>query len=70
MKLILGFSIFNIVLLLTFSVTESYIEPLKAQLLEIDAATSDQLDLIAAVKHNILKNDDKIEKMLSTVTKS
>ncbi|KAK2150783.1 hypothetical protein LSH36_389g01001 [Paralvinella palmiformis] len=52
------------------SITESSVEPLKAQLKELEAATSDQLDLIAAVKHNILKNDDKIEKMLSTVTKS
>ncbi|CAH1774193.1 unnamed protein product [Owenia fusiformis] len=52
------------------SITESSVEPLKAQLAEIDQAIVDQLDLIAAVKCNIKKNDDKIEKMLSSVTKS
>ena len=51
-------------------VTESSIEPLKAQLIELDSSISDQLDLIAAVKANIIRNDDKTEKMLSSITKS
>ncbi len=52
------------------SVTESSVEPLKAQLAELDQAITDQLDLIAAVKSNVLRNDDKIDKMLGTVCKS
>ena len=54
---------------LCFSVTETLIEPMKAHLMEIEAHIEDQLDLIAAVKSNILKNDDRIEKMLGSVTK-
>ena len=53
-----------------FSITENSIEPLKAQLSELDQAIADQLDLIAAVKSNIIRNDDRMEKMLSTVTQS
>ncbi len=45
-------------------------EPLKAQLGELDQAIADQLDLIAAVKSNTMKNDDRIEKMLASVCKS
>jgi len=52
------------------SITESSIEPLKAQLLEVEHSIGDQLDVIAAVKSNIIRNDDRIDKMLSTVTKS
>jgi TRAF3-interacting protein 1 len=52
------------------SVTESLVEPLKAQLAELDSAIRDQLDLIAAVKSTILHNDLKISKMLGAVTKS
>ena len=46
------------------------IEPLKAQLHELESAISDQLDLIAAVKNSIFHNDVKITNMLSSVTKS
>ena len=53
-----------------FSVTEGSVEPLKAQLSELDQAISDQLDLIAAVKSNTIRNDERIEKMLGTVCKS
>ena len=52
------------------SITDSSIEPLKAQLTGLDQAITDQLDLIAAVKSNILRNDERIEKMLSSITKS
>lgn len=55
---------------LFFSITESSVEPLKAQLMELDSAIADQLDLIAAVKANILRNDEKTEKMLNSITKS
>ena len=45
-------------------------EPLKVQLSEVDQAINDQLDLIGAVKSNIIRNDMKIEKMLRTIAKS
>jgi len=51
-----------------FSVTDGSIEPLKTALKELEQAVRDQLDLIAAAKHNIISNDDKIAKMLSSVT--
>lgn len=51
-------------------VTDKAIEPLKAQLAEVDQAIKDQLDLIAATKANISKNDQKIEKLLQSVTRS
>lgn len=51
-------------------VTDKAVEPLKAQLAEVDQAIKDQLDLIAATKANISKNDQKIEKLLQSVTRS
>ena len=59
-----------ITLTVVSSITDSSIEPLKAQLTGLDQAITDQLDLIAAVKSNILRNDERIEKMLSSITKS
>ena len=53
-----------------YSITESSIEPLRAHLTEIDNAIKDQLDLIAAVKSNVLKNEEKMSKMLGSITKS
>lgn len=52
------------------AITERAVEPLKAQLDEVDLAIKDQLDLIGAVKSNIIRNDQKIEKMLRTIAKS
>ncbi|KAL3837111.1 hypothetical protein ACJMK2_022492 [Sinanodonta woodiana] len=52
------------------AITERAVEPLKAQLTEVDQQIKDQMDLIAAVKSNILRNDQKIEKMLRTIAKS
>ncbi|KAK2178911.1 hypothetical protein NP493_525g06005 [Ridgeia piscesae] len=52
------------------NITDTSIEPLKAQLTGLDQAIADQLDLIAAVKSNILRNDERVEKMLSSITKS
>ena len=45
-------------------------EPLYAQLVDIEAATQDQLDLIAAVKANVLRNDERMQKMIGSITKS
>ncbi|XP_052265069.1 TRAF3-interacting protein 1-like isoform X2 [Dreissena polymorpha] len=52
------------------AITERAVEPLKAQLSEVDQAIKDQLDLIGAVKSNIIRNDQKMEKMLRTIAKS
>ncbi|XP_066303335.1 TRAF3-interacting protein 1-like isoform X2 [Branchiostoma lanceolatum] len=49
------------------SITNSEVEPLKAQLSELDQAMGDQLDQIAAVKANIMRNDDKINKMMASM---
>ncbi|XP_076091100.1 TRAF3-interacting protein 1-like isoform X1 [Mytilus galloprovincialis] len=51
-------------------VTDKAVEPLKAQLSEVDQAIKDQLDLIAATKSNIARNDQKIDKLLQSVTRS
>lgn len=55
---------------LIYSITDKAIEPLRAQLTEVDQAIKDQLDLIAAVKSNIIRNDQKIDKMLRSIAKS
>lgn len=52
------------------NVTDRAIEPLKAQLADLDRAITDQLDLIAATKSNILRNDQKAGKMLLSLAKS
>lgn len=54
---------------LIYSITDKAIEPLRAQLTEVQAI-KDQLDLIAAVKSNIIRNDQKIDKMLRSIAKS
>jgi len=51
-------------------VTESFIEPLRAQMSELDSAIDDQLGQIAAVKSTILQHDQRIAKLLGAVTKS
>ena len=43
---------------------------MKAQLLELDSAIADQLGQIAAVKSTILHHDQRIAKLLGSVTKS
>ncbi|CAG5130888.1 unnamed protein product [Candidula unifasciata] len=52
------------------NVTDRAIDPLRQQLAELDQAISDQLDRIAAVKSNIIKNDQKIQKMLQGISSS
>ncbi|CAG0882303.1 unnamed protein product [Cyprideis torosa] len=44
--------------------TEQSVEPLRALLSELELAVKDQLDKIAAVKNSILRNDEKIQRML------
>ncbi|XP_066137091.1 TRAF3-interacting protein 1 isoform X2 [Saccopteryx bilineata] len=46
------------------SVTSSAVEPLKAELAELEQLIKDQQDKICAVKANILKNEEKIQKMV------
>ncbi|XP_059149922.1 TRAF3-interacting protein 1-like isoform X2 [Physella acuta] len=52
------------------NVTDRAVEPLKQQLTELDRAIKDQLDQIAATKANIIKNDQKIQKMLKGISNS
>ncbi|KAL4228368.1 TRAF3-interacting protein 1 [Mactra antiquata] len=52
------------------AITERAVEPLRVQLSEVDQAIKDQLELIGAVKSNIIRNDQKMEKMLRTIAKS
>ncbi|KAK0050107.1 TRAF3-interacting protein 1 [Biomphalaria pfeifferi] len=52
------------------NVTDRAVEPLKQQLTELEQAIKDQLDQIAATKANIIKNDQKIQKMLHGISSS
>ncbi|OBS65012.1 hypothetical protein A6R68_06451 [Neotoma lepida] len=49
------------------SVTDSAVEPLKAELAELEQQIRDQQDKICAVKANILKNEEKIQKMVHSI---
>ena len=49
------------------SLTAQTLQPLSMTLEELTAAVNDQLDKISLVKSNILKNEDKIEKMVSSI---
>jgi len=46
--------------------TENLLEPLKSELGDIDREISDQIDRNAAIKSNILANDDKIHQIICT----
>ncbi|XP_016806331.1 TRAF3-interacting protein 1 isoform X11 [Pan troglodytes] len=46
------------------SITDCAVEPLKAELAELEQLIKDQQDKICAVKANILKNEEKIQKMM------
>ncbi|XP_038079462.1 TRAF3-interacting protein 1-like isoform X3 [Patiria miniata] len=48
-------------------ITDTELEPLKTQLTELDQGIQDQLDTIATIKSNLLRGDEKIAKMVSTV---
>ncbi|KGL76083.1 TRAF3-interacting protein 1, partial [Tinamus guttatus] len=51
-------------------ITDSAVEPLKAELAELEQLIKDQQDKICAVKSNILKNEDKIQKMILSINLS
>ncbi|XP_074857431.1 TRAF3-interacting protein 1 isoform X2 [Carettochelys insculpta] len=50
------------------SITDSAVEPLKAELAELEQLIRDQQDKICAVKANILKKEEKIQKMVLNVS--
>ncbi|XP_067154751.1 TRAF3-interacting protein 1 isoform X1 [Apteryx mantelli] len=52
------------------SITDSAVEPLKAELAELEQLIKDQQDKICAVKANILKNEEKIQKMILSINLS
>ncbi|XP_006245497.2 TRAF3-interacting protein 1 isoform X2 [Rattus norvegicus] len=52
------------------SITDSAVEPLKAELSELEQQIKDQQDKICAVKANILKNEEKIQKMVHSINLS
>ncbi|XP_049450592.1 TRAF3-interacting protein 1 isoform X1 [Epinephelus fuscoguttatus] len=47
--------------------TDRAVEPLKSELAELEQLIKDQQDKICAVKSNILKNEEKIQKMVTGV---
>uniref|UniRef100_A0A673LWL2 TRAF3-interacting protein 1-like n=1 Tax=Sinocyclocheilus rhinocerous TaxID=307959 RepID=A0A673LWL2_9TELE len=49
-------------------ITDSVVEPLKTELTELEQLIKDQQDKICAVKSNILKNEEKIQKMVSSIS--
>ncbi|CAI9152612.1 unnamed protein product [Rangifer tarandus platyrhynchus] len=52
------------------SITDSAVEPLKAELAELEQLVRDQQDKICAVKANILRNEEKIQKMVYSINLS
>lgn len=49
------------------SATESLLEPLRAQLDDLDQVVQNQLDANSALKSSITRNDERIQRMLSSV---
>ncbi|XP_039539431.1 TRAF3-interacting protein 1 isoform X3 [Pimephales promelas] len=49
-------------------ITDTVVEPLKSELAELEQLIKDQQDRICAVKSNILKNEEKIQKMVSSIS--
>ncbi|XP_064015893.1 TRAF3-interacting protein 1 isoform X2 [Pogoniulus pusillus] len=52
------------------SITDSAVEPLKADLAELEQLIKDQQEKICAVKANILKNEEKIRRMVLSINLS
>ncbi|CAJ0955097.1 unnamed protein product [Ranitomeya imitator] len=48
-------------------VTDTAVDPLKAELAELEQLIKDQRDKICTVKGNILRNDEKIQKMVQSI---
>lgn len=53
--------------ILLCSATESLLEPLRAQLDDLDQVVQNQLDANSALKSSIARNDERIQRMLSSV---
>nr|XP_012328908.1 TRAF3-interacting protein 1 isoform X3 [Aotus nancymaae] len=49
------------------SITDCAVEPLKAELAELEQLIKDQQDKICAMKANILRNEEKIQKMVYSI---
>ncbi|XP_007452949.1 PREDICTED: TRAF3-interacting protein 1 isoform X2 [Lipotes vexillifer] len=49
------------------SITDCALEPLEAELAELEQLVRDQQDRICAVKANILKNEEKIQKLVHSI---
>jgi len=49
------------------SATDRAVEPLKSELVELEQLIKDQQDKICAVRCNILKNEEKIQKMVTGI---
>lgn len=52
------------------SLTDQALEPLKSQLAELETAVQDQRDKLSAVKSNILRNNDKISRMMTGINQN
>ncbi|XP_064289490.1 TRAF3-interacting protein 1 isoform X2 [Passer domesticus] len=52
------------------SITDSTLEPLKAELAELEQLMKDQQDKICAAKANNLRNDEKIQRMILSINVS
>ncbi|XP_017325993.1 TRAF3-interacting protein 1 isoform X3 [Ictalurus punctatus] len=51
-------------------ITDSAVKPLKAELAELEQLITEQQDKICAIKSNILQNEDKIHKIVSSINVS
>lgn len=49
------------------SITDAAVEPLKAELAELEQLIKDQQDKICAVKASVLRNEEKIQKMVHSI---
>ncbi|XP_069081627.1 TRAF3-interacting protein 1 isoform X6 [Pleurodeles waltl] len=52
------------------SITDSAVEPLRIELTDLEQLIKEQQDKICAVKANILKNEEKIQKMVFSISAS
>lgn len=50
-----------------YRATDKAVEPLKVELAELEQLIKDQQDKICAVRSNILKNEEKIQKMVTGI---
>ncbi|GAA6074588.1 TRAF3-interacting protein 1 isoform X1 [Tachysurus ichikawai] len=59
-----------LVLCVCVRITDSTVKPLKAELAELEQLIMEQQDKICAIKSNILQNEEKIRKMVSSINVS